>query len=56
VHRAKGHADRPLNEAELFEKFRGCLEAGRSRIAPELLFDRIRQLETGSARQLTAID
>jgi 2-methylcitrate dehydratase PrpD len=55
VHRAKGHADRPLSESELFEKFRGCLEAGRARIAPELLFDRIRRLEMGSARQLTAV-
>src|SRR5262249_41818926 len=39
VSRAKGHADRPLSEAELFEKFRGCLDAGGSRIAPEALFD-----------------
>jgi hypothetical protein len=29
VRRARGHASRPLSSAELFEKFRGCLEAGR---------------------------
>jgi 2-methylcitrate dehydratase PrpD len=55
VHRAKGHADRPLSEVELYDKFRGCLEAGGSRIAPEVLFDRIRRLEMVSARELTAI-
>jgi 2-methylcitrate dehydratase PrpD len=55
VRRAKGHADRPLSETELFEKFRACLDAGGSRIAPDVLFDRIRHLEAGSARALTAI-
>jgi 2-methylcitrate dehydratase PrpD len=55
VRRAKGHADRPLSEAELFEKFRGCLDAGASRIAPEVLFNRLKHLEDLSARQLTAI-
>jgi len=55
IHRATGHAERPLNEAELFEKFRGCLAAGKARIAPEILFDRIRRLESGSARELTAV-
>jgi len=55
VSRAKGHADRPLTKAELFEKFRGCLDAGGSRVAPEALFDRLKHLENLSARQLTAI-
>jgi 2-methylcitrate dehydratase PrpD len=55
VRRARGHADRPLSEAELFEKFRGCLDAGAARIAPEVLFDRLKHLENLSARQLTAI-
>jgi len=55
VSRAKGHADRPLSEAELFEKFRGCLDAGGSRIAPEALFDRLKHLENLSVCQLTAI-
>src|SRR5215472_1973886 len=55
VARAKGHADRPLSEEELFEKFRTCLDAGGARIAPEVLFDRLRHLEDLSARELTAV-
>jgi 2-methylcitrate dehydratase PrpD len=55
MRRARGHADRPLSETELFEKFRGCLDAGGARIAPELLFDRLKHLEELSARQLTEI-
>jgi 2-methylcitrate dehydratase PrpD len=54
VRRAKGHADRPLSEAELFEKFRGCLDAGGARIAPDALFDRLTRVEDLSARELTA--
>jgi 2-methylcitrate dehydratase PrpD len=54
VARAKGHADRPLSEDELFEKFRTCLDAGGARIAPDVLFDRLRHLEDLSARDLTA--
>src|SRR5215467_14679034 len=55
VSRAKGHADRPLSESELFEKFRSCLEAGRAKIAPDVLFDRLKHLENLSARELTAV-
>ncbi len=55
VRRAKGHAERPLSEAELFEKFRACLDAGRSKIAPEALFGRLKGLESLSARELTAV-
>ncbi|MBO0738469.1 MAG: MmgE/PrpD family protein, partial [Alphaproteobacteria bacterium] len=55
VSRAKGHADRPLSESELFEKFRGCLDAGRAKIAPDVLFERLKHLESLSARELTAI-
>ena len=55
VRRAKGHADRPLSEAELYEKFSLCLDAGHSRVTPEVLFDRLKHLEDLSARQLTAI-
>ena len=54
VRRARGHAERPLGEAELFDKFRTCLDAGHARISPERLFDRLRKLETISARELTA--
>jgi 2-methylcitrate dehydratase PrpD len=55
VARARGHADRPLSEDELFEKFRICLDAGGARIAPDVLFDRLRHLEDLSARELTAV-
>ena len=55
VRRSRGHAERPLGEAELFDKFRTCLDAGHARMAPELLFDRLRKLEKISARELTAL-
>jgi 2-methylcitrate dehydratase PrpD len=54
VRRARGAAELPLSDAELFEKFGTCLEAGEARIAPELLFDRLKNLERLSARELTA--
>jgi hypothetical protein len=44
-----------LSEAELFEKFRACLDAGQSKIAPDALFGRLKRLETLSARELTAV-
>ena len=43
------------SEAELFEKFRTCLDAGGAKIAPDVLFDRLRHLEDLSARELTAV-
>jgi 2-methylcitrate dehydratase PrpD len=52
---ARGHAFRPLEEADLFEKFGTCLDAGHARIAPEILFDRLRNLEKISARELTRV-
>jgi len=55
VRRARGAAEFPLGEAELFDKFRTCLDAGHARIAPEHLFDRLRNLENISARELTAV-
>jgi 2-methylcitrate dehydratase PrpD len=55
VRRARGHGARPLSEAELFEKFRICLDAGGAKIAPEVLFGRLKHLEDLSARELTAI-
>jgi 2-methylcitrate dehydratase PrpD len=55
VRRARGHAERPLGEAELFDKFRLCLDVGHAKIAPEALFDRLRRLESLSARDLTAL-
>jgi 2-methylcitrate dehydratase PrpD len=55
VRRARGHAELPLSEADIYDKFRACLDAGGSRLAPEALFDRLRRLEKISARALTAI-
>ncbi len=55
VRRSRGHAERPLGDTELFDKFRTCLDAGHARIAPERLFDRLRRLESLSARELTAL-
>lgn len=54
VRRARGHAELPLGEAELFDKFRTCLDVGHARISAERLFDRLRRLEQLSARELTA--
>jgi 2-methylcitrate dehydratase PrpD len=55
VRRARGHAELPLGEAELLDKFRTCLDAGHARISPERLFDRLRNLEKISASELTAV-
>jgi 2-methylcitrate dehydratase PrpD len=55
VKRARGHAEVPLSEAELFDKFRTCFDAGHARISPERLFDRLRNLESITARELTAL-
>ncbi|HEX3863647.1 MAG TPA: MmgE/PrpD family protein [Stellaceae bacterium] len=54
VRRARGAAELPLSDAELFEKFGTCLGAGHARIAPEILFGRLKNLEHLSARELTA--
>jgi len=55
VRRARGHASRPLSSAELFEKFRACLEAGGSSLDPKHMFDRLQRLEeVASARELVA--
>ncbi|HUI33932.1 MAG TPA: MmgE/PrpD family protein [Stellaceae bacterium] len=54
VKRARGAAELPLGDAELFEKFGTCLEAGKARIAPDVLFGRLKNLERLSARELTA--
>jgi 2-methylcitrate dehydratase PrpD len=55
VRYARGHGNRPLSEAELFEKFRSCLDLGGAQIAPQTLFDRLKSLERLSARELTAL-
>ena len=40
---------------DVFGKFRVCLDAGHTRISAERLFDRLKKLETISARKLTAV-
>ena len=55
VRRARGHAELPLGEAELFDKFRACLDVGHAKITPDALFDRLRRLEGIGARDLTAV-
>jgi 2-methylcitrate dehydratase PrpD len=54
VRRARGAAELPLSDDELFAKFGTCLEAGQAKIAPAVLFDRLKNLERLSARELTA--
>jgi 2-methylcitrate dehydratase PrpD len=55
VARATGHPSRPLSDAQLYEKFRDCLAAGRSEIAAETLFDRLLHLDRHAARDLAAL-
>ena len=53
VKTARGHATRPLTETELFEKFRGCLDAGGARRDATQLFGRLSKLQDiGSVREL----
>jgi 2-methylcitrate dehydratase PrpD len=53
VTHARGHARRPLTDAELFDKFRGCLDAGGAKVAARPLFERLQRLhEVASAREL----
>lgn len=54
VTRARGHADKPLGESELFAKFENCLLVGRSTVAPTVLFGRLQAMESASARSLTS--
>jgi 2-methylcitrate dehydratase PrpD len=54
VRRARGHAERPLSQTELFDKFRSCLDSGDARLSPERLFDRLLRFENVTARELTA--
>ena len=54
VARATGHASRPLSEAQLYDKFADCLDAGRSQVAAETLFARLKSLDAIEARALAA--
>jgi 2-methylcitrate dehydratase PrpD len=55
VSRATGHASRPLTEAQIFEKFSDCLDAGASDIPADVLFRRLSAIQSMSARQITAL-
>ena len=54
VRRATGHAELPLSDDELYEKFQGCLEAGGARERASGLFDRLMGLEKTPARELAS--
>jgi 2-methylcitrate dehydratase PrpD len=55
VARATGHPSRPLSEAQLYEKFADCLEAGGSEIPVDVLYKRLSRIQSISARELTAV-
>jgi len=53
VRHARGHATRPLTDAELFEKFRACLDVGIVKLDAGQLFERLQSLQDiASAREL----
>jgi 2-methylcitrate dehydratase PrpD len=55
VKRATGHASRPLTEAQIYEKFADCLDAGGSDIPADVLFQRLSAIQSLSAREITAL-
>jgi 2-methylcitrate dehydratase PrpD len=55
VTRARGHAERPLTEQQLHDKFVDCLTMGDSAIPAETLFARLQAMQTLGARELTAL-
>ena len=55
VARARGHAERPLTDSQLHEKFEDCLTSGGSEISADVLFERLRSMPSISARELTAV-
>lgn len=55
VHRARGHATRPLTESELFGKFENCLVVGESEVSAVDLFARLKDLERFTGRELTRV-
>ena len=54
VARATGHPSRPLSDQQLHDKFADCLEVGGSDIPAGILFNRLSDLRSISARALTA--
>jgi len=55
VSRARGHAERPLSEAQLEEKFTDCLTNAGSAIPPHMLFERLQTMQTRTASEITAV-
>ncbi len=56
VRHARGHARRPLTGGELFEKFRGCIDAGGAKLPAAQLFERLQRLhELASPRELIGV-
>ncbi len=54
VTRARGHAERPLTDSQLHEKFEDCLTSSGSEIPADVLFGRLQSMQSISARELTA--
>src|SRR3984957_1863448 len=46
VARATGHPSRPLTDAQLYDKFADCLDAGGSQIPADVLFKRLSQIQS----------
>jgi 2-methylcitrate dehydratase PrpD len=55
IARARGHAENPLREDELFAKFENCLQAGQSAVVPVALFERLLAIDSSSARSITSM-
>jgi 2-methylcitrate dehydratase PrpD len=56
VSRARGHAERPLTDDQLHEKFADCLTTGGSKIPADVLFGRLKNMQSLTASQLTAVN
>ena len=55
IARARGHAERPLTDNQLYDKFADCLTSSQAAIRAEVLFGRLRGMNALSARELTAV-
>ncbi len=55
VKRATGHPTRPLAEAQIYDKFADCLDAGHSDIPAATLFAQLKGLEGIAARELARV-
>jgi hypothetical protein len=55
VDRARGHAERPLTDTQLYDKFVDCCAVGESKIAADTLFGRLQNMASVGARELTAV-